>query len=69
MCVEVHWIIISDPGSTPGTSTRLRFELAKNEAEYGVVPYFGTKPISSALECCSSKLRRSSTQKCFYTFI
>ena len=63
MCVEVHWIIISDAGSTPATSTRLRFELAKNEAEYGVVPNFGTKPI------CCSKLRRSTTLECFYTFI
>ncbi len=33
MCVEVHWIIISDAGSTPATSTWLRFELAKNEAD------------------------------------
>ncbi len=69
MCVEVHWIIISDPGSTPGTSTRLRFELAKKEAEHGVVPYFGTKPVSSAIEYRSSKLRRSTTRLCFITSI
>jgi hypothetical protein len=38
MCVEVHRKIASDPGSTPGTSTRLHFELAKNEANHCVVP-------------------------------
>ena len=36
MYVDVLWIIISDAGSTPATSTRLRFELAKKEACYGV---------------------------------
>lgn len=69
MCVDVHRIIISDAGSTPATSTRLRFELAKKEAEHGVVPYFGTKPVSSALEHSRSKLRRSTTRLCFITFI
>ena len=36
MYVDVLWILISDAGSTPATSTRLRFELAKNEDYYGV---------------------------------
>jgi len=36
MYVDVLWIIISDAGSTPATSTRLRFELAKNEDCCGV---------------------------------
>jgi len=26
MCVDVFWILISDAGSTPATSTSLRFE-------------------------------------------
>jgi len=38
MCVDVFWILTSDAGSTPATSTRLRFEQGSNGDCRGVVP-------------------------------
>ncbi len=56
MYVDVLWILIPDAGSTPATSTSLRFEFTKNEDCNGEILIYQDEAVLKTTQQ-NSKLR------------